>query len=221
MMAEGDEYYGRERQQYGYGGQRGMYDTNYGRRSRGGLISGLIGAVTNAGQSREYEDSYGGRLAPAPYGGEERYGRRSFDERNYGTPPAPYGGEEKYTRRSFDERNYGPAPHAPYGGRTYDGKLSSYEQDPYEEEQPYTGQQSFQSYQSADAGYGGYGGRDQYPSRDPRRSRQSKAKRGGLIGGAKKMMGSDVLYLMIVNMPSEAELAEARGLLAEAKSGRQ
>jgi hypothetical protein len=197
-MAEGDEYYGRGRQQYGYGGQRGMYDTNYGRRSRGGLIGGLIGAVTNAGKSREYEDSYGGRLAPAPYGGEERYGRRSLDE-----------------------RNYGPAPHAPYGGQTYDGKMSSYEKDPYEEQQPYTGHQPFQPNQSADAGYAGYGGRDQYPSRDPRRSRQSKEKRGGLIGGAKKMMGSDVLYLMIVNMPSEAELAEARSLLAEAKSGRQ
>jgi len=36
---------------------------------------------------------------------------------------------------------------------------------------------------------------------------------GGVIGAVKKIMQEDVLYLMIVPMPSEAELAEAREML--------
>ncbi|KAK3674910.1 hypothetical protein LTR78_005254 [Recurvomyces mirabilis] len=42
--------------------------------------------------------------------------------------------------------------------------------------------------------------------------------RGGAIGAVKRIMKEDVLYLMIVNMPSEAELAEARQELARIKS---
>lgn len=36
---------------------------------------------------------------------------------------------------------------------------------------------------------------------------------GGIIGSVRKIMQEDVLYLMIVPMPSEAEIAEARELL--------
>lgn len=36
---------------------------------------------------------------------------------------------------------------------------------------------------------------------------------GGVIGAVKKVMQEDVLYLMIVPMPSEAELAEAREMI--------
>jgi hypothetical protein len=36
---------------------------------------------------------------------------------------------------------------------------------------------------------------------------------GGVIGAVKKIMQEDVLYLMIVPMPSEAELAEAREMI--------
>jgi len=36
---------------------------------------------------------------------------------------------------------------------------------------------------------------------------------GGLVGSVRKVMQEDVLYLMIVPMPSEAEIAEARELL--------
>lgn len=38
--------------------------------------------------------------------------------------------------------------------------------------------------------------------------------RGGAVGAVKRIMREDVLYLMIVNMPSEAELAEAKAELA-------
>ncbi|KAL5001373.1 hypothetical protein BDV10DRAFT_192289 [Aspergillus recurvatus] len=37
-------------------------------------------------------------------------------------------------------------------------------------------------------------------------------RRGGLVGGAKKLLKSNVLYLMIVNMPSEEEMAAARAM---------
>ena len=40
---------------------------------------------------------------------------------------------------------------------------------------------------------------------------------GGVIGAVKKVMQEDVLYLMIVPMPSEAEMAEARDMLAREK----
>jgi len=36
---------------------------------------------------------------------------------------------------------------------------------------------------------------------------------GGVIGAVKKIMQEDVLYLMIVPMPSEAEIAEAREMI--------
>ena len=38
------------------------------------------------------------------------------------------------------------------------------------------------------------------------------------MGMVKRVMQEDVLYLMIVNMPSEAELAEAREAIAAAKA---
>ncbi|KAL4746504.1 hypothetical protein BDW72DRAFT_197632 [Aspergillus terricola var. indicus] len=40
-------------------------------------------------------------------------------------------------------------------------------------------------------------------------------RRGGLIGGAKKLLKSNVLYLMIVNMPSEEEMTAARAMFDE------
>ncbi|KAL4814454.1 hypothetical protein BDW67DRAFT_186656 [Aspergillus spinulosporus] len=40
-------------------------------------------------------------------------------------------------------------------------------------------------------------------------------RQGGLIGGAKKLLKSNVLYLMIVNMPSEEEIAAARAMFEQ------
>ena len=47
------------------------------------------------------------------------------------------------------------------------------------------------------------------------RDRAARRQRGsgGLIGSVRKVMQEDVLYLMIVPMPSEAEIAEAREML--------
>lgn len=41
----------------------------------------------------------------------------------------------------------------------------------------------------------------------------------GLIGTAKRAVHEDVLYLMIVNMPSDAELKAAADVMNKAKSG--
>ena len=47
--------------------------------------------------------------------------------------------------------------------------------------------------------------------------RAQRGRGGGPIGMVKRVMREDVLYLMIVNMPSEAELAEAREAIEAAK----
>lgn len=49
------------------------------------------------------------------------------------------------------------------------------------------------------------------------RGRRAAGGKGGVVGAVKKVMQEDVLYLMIVPMPSEAELAEARKMLAREK----
>ncbi len=47
---------------------------------------------------------------------------------------------------------------------------------------------------------------------------QRRQRKGGVIGTVRKVIAEGVLYLMIVNMPSEEELAEARETLARAKA---
>ena len=46
-----------------------------------------------------------------------------------------------------------------------------------------------------------------------RAAQKGRGNGGGIIGSVRKIMQEDVLYLMIVPMPSEAEIAEARELL--------
>lgn len=46
------------------------------------------------------------------------------------------------------------------------------------------------------------------------RGRERRNGKGGPLGAVKRIMKEDVLYLMIVNMPSESELVEARQDLA-------
>lgn len=54
--------------------------------------------------------------------------------------------------------------------------------------------------------------------REPRsRNARRRNRKGGPLGAVKRAMREDVLYLMIVNMPSEAELAEAREELERAQ----
>ncbi|OQO08520.1 hypothetical protein B0A48_06390 [Cryoendolithus antarcticus] len=63
----------------------------------------------------------------------------------------------------------------------------------------------------ADVQLAGSSGGAPYATR-PRRQK------GGLIGGGKRIMRQDVLYLLIVPMPSESELREAREALEMAKA---
>ncbi|KAK1824832.1 hypothetical protein LTR12_000627 [Friedmanniomyces endolithicus] len=48
-----------------------------------------------------------------------------------------------------------------------------------------------------------------------RRSQRRDGRRPGAVGAVRRLMKEDVLYLMIVNMPSEAEMAEAKREMAE------
>ncbi|KAM0717709.1 hypothetical protein Q7P37_007561 [Cladosporium fusiforme] len=93
-------------------------------------------------------------------------------------------------------------------------------------------------YESSDAFYGSvssnppaphapYGGSEQdpdysnraYHGRQPRsEGRRRGGSKGGPIGAIRKVMQEDVLYLMIVPLPSEAELEEAREMLALEKA---
>ncbi|WPH02238.1 Hypothetical protein R9X50_00509400 [Acrodontium crateriforme] len=131
-----------------------------GRRGRGGLISGLIGAAANAYQNRESKSN-----PPAPYGGQSN-------------PPAPYGGSN---------------PPAPYGGST-SHEHDFYEHDSYEHD-------SHENFSN-----------EHYPSHN--RNAPYGSRRQQRNGPVKRKMAQDCLYLMIVNLPSEAELAEAREMLA-------
>ena len=231
-----EEYYDRRRG-YDDGYSRGGYGRGGGRRRRGGpigLVGGLIGAAVNAtsdksfdGRSREYEDAYDDRLGA--YDGRSGM-RRSFDERlsNAPAPHAAYGGQNLYHGSApapYDGQNHGhydSNPSEPYGRQAY-GQYGSNAPAPYGGQNsyggpaptPYGGQTSGQSGSNAPAPYSkgnvGGGAYDRYP-----RNRRQK---NGILGTVKRVMREDVLYLMIVNMPSEDEMAEARETLARAKSG--
>lgn len=74
-------------------------------------------------------------------------------------------------------------------------------------------------YGSSSAAYGGRG--DYFARGEPGlggRAGRRNGQKGGVIGMVKKVMQEDVLYLMIVPMPSEEELAEARAAMAAAKA---
>lgn len=96
-----------------------------------------------------------------------------------------------------------PAQHAPYGESR---------QPPAQEYDPRT---SYGRTPSDSAGY--YG--DRRPSAAYAvRQRRPRRQKGGPLSMVKRIMQEDVLYLMIVNMPSDAELAEAREAIAQAKN---
>lgn len=102
------------------------------------------------------------------------------------------------------ERRYGPRYGTEYASdAAYEGSSN-----PPAPHAPYGGSQ-----QDADYFNRAPNGRRGQRSRDGRRGRK-----GGPIGVIKKVMQEDVLYLMIVPMPSEAELEEAREMLALEKA---
>lgn len=90
------------------------------------------------------------------------------------------------------ERRYGPRPSYPTQG------LESLSLQGVDQQRP-----DYYSRRSS-------GRRGMHP-RD--RAAQRGRKDGGIIGSVRKIMQEDVLYLMIVPMPSEAEIAEAREMI--------
>ena len=137
----------------------------------------------------------GGLLSAAAGGrgnsNEAAYGGRSREyEDTYGRRADQYGYGDEKAMR----RSFDDRSNAPAPHAAYGGRP-----------EPYDG----------NSGYG-YGGQA-YRGRRPETRRQRS---GGIVGTVKRVMKEDVLYLMIVNMPSEAELAEATEALARAKSGR-
>ncbi|PYI09129.1 hypothetical protein BO78DRAFT_363218 [Aspergillus sclerotiicarbonarius CBS 121057] len=116
---------------------------------------------------------------------------------NRANPPAPYGGS---TSRQYDEReqqHYQPYRQA--GGTNssyYDEREQQHYQEQYYQEQHYQERQYQQrSYQQ-----------QQYQQTNPR------AGAGGL--SLSKLFSAKVLYLMVVNMPTEEEMAQAQRLTA-------
>ncbi|KAK0270634.1 hypothetical protein LTR35_010842 [Friedmanniomyces endolithicus] len=61
---------------------------------------------------------------------------------------------------------------------------------------------------ATDVGAGGY-------QKFSRRNQRGGGRRPGAVGAVRRLMREDVLYLMVVNMPSEEEMAEARREMGE------
>jgi hypothetical protein len=163
----------------------------------GGLIGFVSGGVLTRGGGRQNRRAERDERRMFQYEQRLQSGRRLGPKRQrryerYSAAREMYGSG----RRSFDGRDNAPAPYAPYGGQS--GSSSAYA--------PYGGSTS------THAPYGGQSGSSQpYPPRVATR------RQGGALSIVKRVMTEDVLYLMIVPMPSEQELAEAREALAQAQ----
>lgn len=135
------------------------------------------------------------------YGGDAGFGfgrgRRGMGQRGHGGPigmlVGAAGAAIENSRQPQTSASGAPAPHTAYAGNSVDF---------------YRGSPS-----TADE----YGASRPAPYAAGRRRRQPGQK-GGPLGMVKRVMQEDVLYLMIVNLPSEAELAEAREAIAAAKA---
>ena len=179
---------------YGRDHYGGRYDGRQGRRRRGvGGPLGLVGGLISAAAgaaSGSSSSSAPHGSSPAPYG-------RNSGSAPYGGRLAPYGGSREY-EDTYDDRkgdyNY-------YDARTM--RRSFDDRGQYDQ----TGDSNQYGSQPA-------------PYDQTRDSRGSRGGGGGIVGSVRRVMREDVLYLMIVNMPSEAELAQARDALAMAKAGR-
>lgn len=114
-------------------------------------------------------------------------------------------------RQSQGSTSSAPAPHAPYGGS---GSQEMYRSNP---PAPY-GSNPPAPYGGSAGVVGDYGA--SRPAAHARGGRRSRGQNKGALGMVKRIMQEDVLYLMIVNMPSEAELAEAREAITAAKAAK-
>ncbi|CAJ2504979.1 Uu.00g123730.m01.CDS01 [Anthostomella pinea] len=213
----------------GHGCGRGRGRGGRGRRGGGGggplgLVSGLIGSAVNAAsgsaggtqsaqENAAYADPYAQGHGHAEYGDDARSrefeGTYEDDRLGLGS-----GGGSAYRddlrRRSYYARDaYGRS--TPAQG---DERLGSSSSSAYHSEYDSRQQRPSSSHDPRIVSGGSAVGSQQYGS-NRRRNAGNKSGRGDPIGAVKRMMREDVLHLMIVNMPSEAELAEARAEMAK------
>ncbi|OOF94179.1 hypothetical protein ASPCADRAFT_397846 [Aspergillus carbonarius ITEM 5010] len=193
-------------------GRGGMgWDRGLGGRGGGGGLLGLVNIAAQAVNDHRQQkaDAANRGNSPAPYGGDDT---RPYEERERhqqyphaqasGTNPRFYEehGQYQHTHyeqagganpRYYNEREGQQPHHQPYQ-QSYQQPHQQPSQQPYQQrpyqQQPYQ-QQQYQQF-SAGAGAGA----------------------GGL--SLKKLFGSKVLYLMVVNMPTEEEMAQAQRLTA-------
>lgn len=179
-------------QGYGSDDQYGYQPRRRGHGGPIGLAVGLVGAGVSAARGSK--------------------GKNPESQESVTNAPAP---QAAYGRRSFDERRgyeggYGnqPAPPTEFGRRSFDDRRT-----------PSDSKSALAPSESAPAAYEGYGNTGAgYPAQ--RRRPPPRRQGGGPIGMVRRIMTEDVLYLMIVNMPSEEEMAAARERLEAAKSGK-
>ena len=129
---------------------------------------------------------------PAPYGGSN----------HCDNPPAPYGGS-----------SHGSNPSAPYGGSSARSKAS--QKPPADQPGSFNGgfypvQYSQQQYPQEPQRYV-----DSKRQDSDEEERPAKENRGSARSMFKNILRENVLYMMIVNMPSEKEIEEAKKALAE------
>ncbi|KAK1074925.1 hypothetical protein LTR74_000769 [Friedmanniomyces endolithicus] len=145
----------------------------------------------------------GGRMGDADGLGHSRGGRRrgglihgligaavnAAQDRggNASSVSGPQGAREPVGSREYDD--------------TYDNRKTQEDQyyDDSPRRTPYDGREDA----AIGVGAGGY-------QKFSRRSQRRVGRRPGAVGAVRRLMREDVLYLMIVNMPSEEEMAEAR-----------
>lgn len=213
----------------GFGGNSGYnadgsdYNSYADRRRRKGPIGmgiGLIGAgVTKLmdqrqqGQNRAINNGSGSGSGNGFF--DDRRDSDQYQERQmqYANPPAPYGGSSS---SSNPPAPYGSSnPPAPYGGSSdyqTDRAPYQYEQTPtqhgYEGEQYNSGYNAAAGYQGGSAQYNSYNNANTNTNTNTNNmNRVNNRGRGGdNARGLKKIMQQDVLYLLIVNLPTDEEV---------------
>lgn len=145
----------------------------------------------------ERESMYGGDAGPVA-------GRRGMGRGPIGTLVG-FAGAAIENGRQGNTAN-APAPHAAHGESSAPAPYGSNAPAPH----------GSGSSSTAAATHNDAARRAPYAGGAYRRRRQGR----GPLGMVKRIMTEDVLYLMIVNMPSEAEMAEARELMAAAKNSK-
>ncbi|KJR88341.1 uncharacterized protein SPSK_07135 [Sporothrix schenckii 1099-18] len=195
----------------GMGGGSGYHEDGsesnsyWDRRRRQGPIGigiSLIGAGVSKIREQRQQSQNRAIDSGNPSGNGNGSGNGFFDDRRdndqhqqgqmqYATSPAPYGGS---SASSNPPAPYGSSnPPAPYGGSAN-----------YQNEQAYGGDEQQRNNAGHNAGANYQGGSTQYNNMNNRPNNRGMG--GGAARGIKKIMQQDVLYLLIVNLPTDEEV---------------